>query len=290
MDSNLLIGVDLGGTNVRTGLLRHGRLEVTHSRRINAQGTQREVFDEIASLIDPIFSPEVSGIGVGVPTVVDVENGIIYDTLYIPSWTEVPLRDWLEERFRVPARINNDANCFVLGEKYFGKAQGLANVAGMVVGTGLGTGIIMNGQLCSGSHCGAGEFGVIPFRDGILENYACGQFFQRFYHVRGEELAERARTGDREALRIFREYGVFLGEAIRIVMYAVDPELVILGGSVSRSFEFFRETLREPLRDFVYSRAARDLRIEVSDLEHSAIMGAAALCLEGGRQPDPRGD
>ena len=71
-----------------------------------------------------------------------------------------------------------------------------------------------------------------------------------------------------------------LGEAIRIVMYAVDPEIVVLGGSVSRSFEFFRETLREPLRDFIYSRAARDLRIEVSDLEHSAILGAAALCLE----------
>ncbi len=281
MNSDLLIGVDLGGTNVRAGLLRDGRLEAARSRRINARGIQREVFEEVASVIAPIFSPDVSGIGVGVPTVVDLKKGIIYDTLYIPSWTEVPLRDWLQERFGVPARINNDANCFVLGEKYFGKAQGLANVAGMVVGTGLGTGIIMNGRLCCGSHCGAGEFGVIPYREGILENYACGQYFQRFHQARGEELAERARAGDREALQIFREFGLLLGEAIRIVMYAVDPELIVLGGSVSRSFEFFRETLREPLREFIYSRAARELRIEVSDLEHSAIMGAAALCLEG---------
>jgi len=281
MNSNSVIGVDLGGTNVRAGLLREGKLEKAYSRRINPQGTQREVFEEIAALIDSVFSPEVRGIGVGVPSVMDLKKGIIYDTLYIPSWTEVPLQDWLQERFQVPAWINNDANCFVLGEKHFGKARGLVNVAGMVVGTGLGTGIIMNGQLCCGSHCGAGEFGVIPFREGILENYASGQYFQRFHQVPGEELAGRARAGDREALRIFREFGTLLGEAIRIVMYAVDPEIVILGGSVSRSFEFFRETLREPLRDFIYSRAARDLRIEVSDLEHSAIMGAAALCLEG---------
>jgi len=281
MNSNSVIGVDLGGTNVRAGLLREGKLEKAYCRRINPQGTQREVFEEIAALIDSVFSPEVRGIGVGVPSVMDLKKGIIYDTLYIPSWTEVPLQDWLQERFQVPARINNDANCFVLGEKHFGKARGLANVAGMVVGTGLGTGIIMNGQLCCGSHCGAGEFGVIPFREGILENYASGQYFQRFHQVPGEELAGQARAGDREALRIFREFGTLLGEAIRIVMYAVDPEIVVLGGSVSRSFEFFRETLREPLRDFIYSRAARDLRIEVSDLEHSAILGAAALCLEG---------
>ena len=280
MNPRTVVGVDLGGTNVRAGLVREDKLEKALSRRINAQGTQRGVFEEIATIIDPLLGPEVAGIGVGVPSVVDIKKGIVYDTVNIPSWTEVPVKDWLEERFQVPVRVNNDANCFVLGEKHFGKARGLENVVGMVVGTGLGAGIIMNGQLCCGSHCGAGEFGVMRFRDGIVENYASGQFFRRCHQTSGEELAEKAQAGDPEARRIFREFGTILGEAIQIVMYAVDPEMIVLGGSVSKSFEFYQESLRDSLRDFIYTRSARDLRIEVSELEQSAILGAAALCLE----------
>jgi glucokinase len=280
MNPTTVVGVDLGGTNVRAGLVREEKLEKILSRRLNAQGAQREVFDEIAGIIQPLLGPDVSGIGVGVPSVVDLKRGIVFDTVNIPSWTEVPVKAWLEERFHLPTRINNDANCFVLGEKHFGKAQGLENVVGIVVGTGLGAGIILNGQLCCGSHCGAGEFGVIPYREGMVENYASGQFFRRCYQTTGEEVAERARAGDQEALRIFREFGAILGEVIQMVMYAVDPEMIVLGGSVSHSFEFYQASLRDSLRNFIYTRSARDLRIEVSVLEHSAILGAAALCLE----------
>lgn len=280
MNPKTVVGVDLGGTNVRAGLVRDGRLMKTLSRRIDAQGTQREVLEGIASIIDPLLDADLAGIGLGVPSVVDVKNGIVFDSVNIPSWTEVPVKAWMEERFRVPVCVNNDANCFVLGEKHFGKARGLENAVGIVVGTGLGTGIIMNGQLCCGSHCGAGEFGMIPYRDGIVENYASGQFFRRCHQTTGEEAAERARAGDPAALRIFCEFGAILGEVIQIVMYAVDPEMIVLGGSVSRSFEFYREALRDSLQNFMYTRAARDLRIEVSDLEHGAILGAAALCLE----------
>lgn len=281
MKLDSLIGVDLGGTNVRAGLVREGQLRDSRSKRINAQGSMWEVFEEIAGVIDSVTSPEVQGIGVGVPSVVNLEKGIVYDTLNIPSWTEVPIRDMLVERYHVPIYVNNDANCFVLGEKFFGKAKGLKNVVGMVVGTGLGAGIIMNGQLCCGSHCGAGEFGVMPFRDGIVENYVGGQFFQRFYNSSGEVFMERAKAGDPEALKAFREFGAIFGEIIQIVMYSVDPEMIVLGGSVSKSFVFYQESLRDSLRNFLYPRSARDLRIEVSDIEQSAILGAAALCLEG---------
>ncbi len=281
LEKQSLIGVDLGGTNVRAGLVREGRLESSQSKRINAQGTMEEVFEEIAAVIDSVASSPIAAIGVGVPSVVDVEKGIVYDTLNIPSWTEVPVKAMLEDRFHVPAYVNNDANCFVLGEKYFGKAKGLKNVVGIVVGTGLGAGIIMNGQLCCGSHCGAGEFGVMPFRDGIVENYVGGQFFQRFYTSSGEVFMERAKAGDLEALKAFREFGAIFGEIIQIVMYSVDPEMIVLGGSVSKSFEFYKESLRDSLRNFLYPRSARDLRIEVSEIEQGAILGAAALCLEG---------
>jgi glucokinase len=281
LETQALIGVDLGGTNVRAGLVREGRIETSHARRINSQGTLEEVFEEIAAVIDSAASSPVAAIGVGVPSVVDVEKGIVYDTLNIPSWTEVPIKSLLEDRFHVPAYVNNDANCFVLGEKFFGKAKGFKNVVGIVVGTGLGAGIIRNGQLCCGSHCGAGEFGVMPFRDGIVENYVSGQFFQRFYHSSGEVFTDRAKAGDSEALIAFREFGAIFGEIIQIVMYSVDPEMIVLGGSGSKSFEFYQESLRDSLRNFLYPRSARDLRIEVSEIEQGAILGAAALCLEG---------
>jgi len=276
---NALLGVDLGGTNVRVGLVQNSKVSHIQSNRIDASGSQQEVLGEIETLLDKIFSPEVSGIGIGVPSVVDIERGIVYDTLNIPSWNEVPLKSILERRFHVPVFINNDANCFVLGESHFGKARGYRNAAGMVVGTGLGTGLILNGQLYSGNHCGAGEFGVVPYRDGILENYASGQFFQRIYGVTGEALAKRASRGDGEAGRIFDEFGLVLGDAIQLVMYAVDPDIIVLGGSVSRDFQYFESSLRKSLDKFLYQRAALALKIEVSDIEHVAILGAAALCL-----------
>ncbi|HVN79528.1 MAG TPA: ROK family protein [Terriglobia bacterium] len=274
-----LLGVDLGGTNVRVGLVQNGKVSHIHSNRIDANASQETVLEEIEKLLDKIFSSEVSGIGIGVPSVVDTELGIVYDTLNIPSWQEVPLKSIWEDHYHVPVFVNNDANCFVLGESYFGKAKGYRNVAGMVVGTGLGTGLILNGQLYSGSHCGAGEFGVVPYRDGILENYAGGQFFQRVYGVTGELLAMRASQGDVEAKRIFDEFGLILGDAIQFVMYAVDPDIVVLGGSVSRDFQYFENSLRSSLDKFLYQRAARALKIVVSDIEHAAILGAAALCL-----------
>jgi glucokinase len=274
-----LLGVDLGGTNVRVGLVRNGEITRLKSRRIDANGSLDQVLEEITTLIDTLHGPDVAGIGVGVPSVVDLDLGIVYDTLNIPSWTEVPLRSLLEDRYRIPVLINNDANCFILGEKHFGKARGFKNAAGMVIGTGLGTGLILNGQLYSGSHCGAGEFGVVPYRDGILENYASGQFFQRNYGVTGEVLATRASCGDVEACRIFEEFGLVLGDAIQFVMYAVDPEIIILGGSVSRDFQYFEKSLRRSLEKFLYQHAARALKIEVSEIDQVAILGAAALCL-----------
>ena len=87
------------------------------------------------------------------------KEGIVIDVLNIPSWKEVPLKKILEDRFQKPVWLNNDSNCFALGEYHFGKGQGYSNMLGVTIGTGLGTGIILNGKLCSGANGGAGEFG-----------------------------------------------------------------------------------------------------------------------------------
>jgi glucokinase len=277
MTEGTVIGVDLGGTKVGIGRVEEGRIIRHITAAVNAQGSEEEVIEEVGGAIAQAFDPAVSGIGVGVPSVVDVEKGIVYDVQNIPSWKEVPLKEILERRFDRPVYVNNDANCFAGGEKYFGCGRKFHHLVGLIIGTGLGAGIILNNRLYSGPNCGAGEFGMIPYKDSILEHYCSGQFFTRAHGIRGEELFAAATGGDREALEIFERFGRYLGDALMIIMLAVDPEAIILGGSVSRSFSLFEKGMREAMKSFPYRKTLERIVIETSDQPQIAILGAASL-------------
>jgi len=271
------IGVDLGGTNVRAGRVEGGRLVEVRSAAVRGRGTEREVLEDMFSVIDAVLFEGVAGIGAGVPSVIDLRAGVVYDVQNIPAWKKVPLKSHLEARYRLPAYVNNDANCFAAGEKYFGKARPYDHAVGLIIGTGLGAGIIANGRLYSGPNCGAGEFGMLPYLDRNFEAYASGQFFERVHGVSGRELAGRAERGDRKALEVFAEFGRHLGEAVKAICYAVDPEVIVLGGSVSKAFRFFHEAMWGTFQTFAYAITKERLKIEVSETENIAILGAAAL-------------
>lgn len=277
MSDKTVIGIDLGGTNVRAGRVRGDRLAEHAGRPISANGTEDEVMNEVMEIIDRVWRDETAGIGIGVPSVVDVEKGIVYAVANIPSWKEVHLKDRLEKKYGVPVYVNNDANCFALGESYFGKARGFRNMVGLIVGTGLGAGVIIERRLYNGSNCGAGEFGHIPYKDHDLEYYCSGQRFPREFGVEGKVLFERARAGDEEALGIFRMFGEDLGQAIKSILYAVDPEVIVFGGSVSRAFPFFEGGMRKTLESFNYQHALERLVMARTEDPHIAILGAAAL-------------
>jgi glucokinase len=276
-DKSSLVGVDLGGTNIRAGLIREGSVKKLESDRINAMGSETEVLDQMFAVVDAVFERGVKAIGVGVPTVVDIEKGIVYDTQNIPSWKTVHLKSILEQRYRCSVFVNNDANCFVLGEKYYGQAQDFNDVVGLIVGTGLGAGLVLNGKLYPGINCGAGEFGMIPYKEHHLEYYASGQFFNNFYDVRGEELFDMAMQGDEEARRVFREFGVNFSDAVKAILYAVDPEVIVLGGSVSKAFDLYKNAMWDKLRSFAYSKVLDNIKIVVSTISHIGVLGAAAL-------------
>jgi len=279
----VVIGVDLGGTNVRAGLVADGRLAEVRSVPVRARGTVEDVLGDLFGAVDPLMGPGVAGIGAGVPSVIDLKSGTVYDVQNIPSWKKVPLKALLEERYRLPAYVNNDANSFAAGEKYFGRLRPYDHAVGLIIGTGLGAGIIANGRLYSGVNCGAGEFGMLPYLDRNFEAYASGQFFRRVHGTSGRELAARAGRGEGPALGIFAEFGRHLGEAVKAVCYAVDPECIVLGGSVSKSYAFFRAALGETFGTYAYSIAKERLRIEVSTTENIAILGAAALFYDAAR-------
>ncbi len=280
MDPRILIGVDLGGTNMRAGRVE-GSLIVDHvTRPTSATAGEDVVIKELIATIAKVFTRETAGIGIGVPSVVDVDQGIVYDVENIPSWKEVHLRRVLEEQFQVPVHVNNDANCFALGEYHFGKGRGARSVLGMVVGTGLGAGLVLNGHLYSGANCGAGEIGAIPYRDHTYEYYASGQLFLRDCGENGAVVHARALRGEVAALRVFQDFGRDFGRVLGLALYAYDPERIILGGSVSKAWPMFEKAAREELKGFAYQQSLKRLVIDVSEEPQIAILGAAALCLD----------
>ena len=275
-----VIGVDLGGTKVQTGLIDQGKLKQVFTKEIKSSGSVNEVLDEIFNLIDKYENENFSGIGIGIPSVVDVETGIVYEVQNIPSWKEVHLKEMLENRYNVPVNINNDANVFALGEKYFGCAKAFRNVVGITLGTGLGGGLIINDKLYNGNNCGAGEFGEIPYKDSKLEDYCGSQFFLTNYDVSGKELSELAEKGNEFAKHVFNEFGFHIGDALKIIVLAVDPEIVVFGGSISKSFKYFKDSMMKQFGTIVFSKSVERLVIKVSDTENVALLGAAALCFE----------
>jgi len=277
MKNEKLIGIDLGATNIRGAVVTNGDIGEIISRRINSTGTEEQVLEDIFFIADQLITADVKTIGIGVPSVVDVKEGIVYDVQHIPSWKEVHLKQILETRYRLPVFVNNDANCFALGEYYFGKGKNMADMVGLAIGTGLGAGIMINSKLYAGPNCGAGEFGMVDYLDRNYEFYCSGSFFQNVYGLNGESVFKNAHKGDREALKLYAELGTHLGNAIKLIMYTYDPELIILGGSVASAFEYFEQTMRQRIKTFGYPKSIERLKIQTSELANSAILGAAAL-------------
>lgn len=277
MSTETLIGVDLGGTKVEAARITGANLQQSERKLIQARGEADGVIQDLIEVIRAVWQPEVSGIGVGVPSVVDVEQGIVYDVQNIPSWKEVPLQAILEAQFGVPVRINNDANCFALGEKYFGEGRDVDSFIGLIVGTGMAGGVIIDGKLYNGRNCGAGEFGMLPYLDHHLEYYAAGQYFQNIHGTDGATVAERAQNGDPTALTLFQDFGYHLANGIMTILYTFDPALIVLGGSVSKSYQWYEAALWERLQSFGFSNTVDNLEIRVSSHPNIAVLGAAML-------------
>lgn len=275
-----IIGVDVGGTHIRAALVDQKKITNEFALPTPAGQSEKQVVKAVGDVIQAVFNEEVAGIGVGVPGLVDLKTNEVLDVANIPSWEQVPLKKLLLDLFNKPVFVNNDANCLALGEKYFGKAQTFSDFVAIAIGTGLGAGIVINSHLYSGRFCGAGEFGTIYYLDKTIEAYASGQFFKD-QNLSGKAMAQKADQGDPVALKLFDELGKHIGRAIGNVLYALAPEAIVLGGSVSQSFHLFEQSMRAVLEnEFPYQRLYQALTIEVSNLKNSAVLGASSLVLD----------
>ena len=275
-----VLGVDLGGTNIRSGRVVEGKVEHISKNKVPQTQHDQVVLDRIIETMEKTFDQHIQAIGVGVPSLLDRKEGIVYDVQNIPSWKEVRLKEILEKHFRVPVWIDNDANCFALGERIFGAGKDYEDFVGLAIGTGLGCGIIKNGKLMQDANGCSGEFGSLFYLESIVEDYCGGKFFVNHFQENGANMYKRANNGDPEALEAFRQYGHHLGKAIQMILFSVDPEAIILGGSIAGSVEFFAESMNQTLSEFPYKKMMEKLKIVQATNTDAGILGAAALCFD----------
>ena len=273
---NMKIGVDLGGTNIRAGLMDGTELIRKEKVSCPAQGSESEVIEAVAGLIGKLVSEDVDAIGIGVPSVVDTARGIVYNVANIPSWVEVHLKDILEERFGIPVFINNDSNCFTLGESRFGAGKEYKDMVGVTLGTGVGSGIMIGGHLYEGRNAGAGEIGCLAYRDKDFESYCSTPFFVS-HNTSGAGLAARAEAGDAEAIALWEEFGGHIGELVKAILFTYDPEAIVFGGGIAAGHPHFEKAMRRTIETFPYE-TGKDVKIFFSENGDMAIYGASELC------------
>ena len=274
-----IIGIDLGGTSIKGGRIEGGRIVRQSQSDTQASLGGDVTMNVLKIVIADLKDKDTRAIGIGVPSIVDRERGIVYNVQNIAGWDEVHMKDELEKEFGIPVCIDNDANCFAHGEKIFGKGKDLKNFVGVTLGTGVGAGVIQNHGLMSDANCGSGEFGELPYLEGKLEDYCASRFFTSTTGRTGYELAVSAREGDIQAIEAFREYGRHIAHLIKIIVLVLDPEAIVFGGSIAKAYDLFGDSILPHLADFPYPKSIENLKIMVSDLKDCGILGAGSLCV-----------
>jgi fructokinase len=293
------IGIDLGGTKIEGALLNRGG-EIVARRRITAPrgdyaATIRAVAGLARALIDSACEP--ASIGVGIPGTLCPLTGVIKNAN--STWLNGRAFDHdLETAIGQPVRLANDANCFALSEAIDGAAAGASPVFGVILGTGVGGGIVTEGRPLGGAQGIAGEWGHNPLpapldserpgpfcycgRRGCIETFLSGPAFEAEFaaeagcSLRATEIASAAVAGDQLAARALDRYAERLARALGSVVNIIDPEVIVLGGGLSR-IEALYTLVPERLPAYVFSPTVRTRIIPPAHGDSSGVRGAAWL-------------
>lgn len=270
------LSIDLGGTNIRIAQVENGRCLDKKSVACLSSQNVSTILSQLSQLIKGMMNERVSGIGIGVPSSVDLEKGVVYNATNISSWKEVHLKEYLEKEFELPVAINNDSNCFALGESLFGDGKPYTHMVGVTMGTGIGAGVIIDRRLYCGQCAGAGEIGSLPYLDADFERYCSSYFFKR-HDTTAATVAERAKLGDRVALDTWREFGLHLGNLMKVVLFAYAPQAIIVGGGIASAFPLFKDAMEDAMEDFPYKVILNNVKVIASHRKDSSLLGASAL-------------
>ncbi len=293
MNSPEVIGIDLGGTAMKLGrfsidghLLEDQQLQTPQPA---TPGAVCVALVEAIEALDP--DRRASIVGIGLPGPMDVEARVSRVCINLPGWEEVPLADWLEPRLQRRVTLANDGNCALVGEAWKGAAKGYSDVVMLTLGTGVGGGVMLSGQLFTGHNGAAAEPGLIGLdpegppcnsgNRGSLEQFASISALRRLWDGDPAELAALAANGDAEAQAVWSRYGSTLGVGISSLVYMFTPELVLVGGGISGAATHFLPSVRKEVAQRVQAMSRQGLRIDVCALGNGAgRLGAARLAIE----------
>jgi predicted NBD/HSP70 family sugar kinase len=295
----ILFGVDVGGTKIE-GAVVDSRLPEQALFRLRLPTDGERGYEHVLGQIEKVVArlEKDSGlrrparIGFGTPGTTDPASGELRNS-NTTCLNGRPLRDDLSRRLGVEARLANDANCFALAEALFGAGRGRAVVLGLIVGTGAGSGIVVDGRVLEGRHGIAGEWGHNPIcgettpcycgRRGCVETVVAGPALERFYHERsGEalrlpEIVERARAGQAAAAATLERLVAKFGEAIAAVINILDPDAIVIGGGVGNLDELYGEPARAAIRRHLFNPELRTEFLRPTLGDSAGVFGAALL-------------
>lgn len=302
------IGIDFGGTTIKSAVVQDGALlergEIIDTRR------QADADGIIAALLRVIGDmrrahPEIEAVGIGLPGFVDSTNGIVHELTNVPGWCEVALVPLLRERTGLRAAIENDANAMAWGEFRHGAARGATNAICITLGTGVGGGLILDRRLFRGSRLAAGEIGHTSIDShgprgvygtpGDLETYVgnkqIAERAERLYAASGQrrplekctpaDLASLATAGDRIAIALWDAIGTDIGAALADCVWILNPDTIVIGGGIAAA----GDTIIAPIKRTICERTSalfhEQLRVVPAELGNDAgIIGGADLALE----------
>ncbi|MBJ7394492.1 MAG: ROK family protein [Akkermansiaceae bacterium] len=301
----LTIGIDFGGTSVKLAVVFQSHI-IDHAPPIATQefDGHDELISEIVRAIEDLRArhPKIAAVGVGMPGFVDFEKGLVINLTNVRGWVEVPLKKSLEKKIGLPVWVDNDANCMAIAEWKCGAGRGFRHVLFVSLGTGVGGGVIANGQMIRGACYGAGEFGQssIDYQGlpgnygnlGALEKYVGNREITASAHAAyaavgilkslddcsPAALAAAAHQGDLIASDQWNEIGRKLATAVMNGCWLLNPEAIVIGGGVARAGAL----LLEPFKKYLFAQLSGNfkdqLRIMPAAFGHEAgVIGAAAL-------------
>ncbi len=298
----MIVGVDVGGTFIKSAILDESGFILKKGRvETDADGGPERVIANIVKSIECVWSAEVKAIGIGMPGLVDMETGIVRIPPNFKDWYEVNLADAIRKKFIVDVYIGNDANNYALGEWRFGAGKGYKNLIVLTLGTGIGGALILDGKLYTGSRFAAGELGHMSIEiegpqcncgnRGCLESFVGTNYFLRRANLLlkkdfklVEEVYNLALEGNVVARELFDEFGRYLGVAITNYIHIFDPDVIILGGGVSKSFDLFKKSMFDEIDKRVMKIPGRKNLVLTATLEDDAgILGSFYLAKNHGR-------
>ncbi len=304
----LCIGIDFGGTSVKMGVIKgHEIIDTAPPIATQDFVGPKPLIEAIERSIAFLRSehPDIAAIGIGIPGFVDFEQGYVHNLTNVEGWREIPLADTLQQLTGLPCIVENDANCMAYAEAKFGSAQGHNHAVCLTLGTGVGGGLIVNGQLLRGARSGAGEIGQtsIDYQGrvghygnvGALEDYIGNREIaadaRQTYALHGIErsitecspaiLAAAANEGDEVAIKIWNDIAKKLACALVNCCYLLNPSAIVIGGGIAKAGDTLFEPLKRELFAQVKLAFAENLVISQARFGNEAgMIGAAALASE----------